>query len=344
MKPKLLFEQLIAKKDLGPSQMEEVIHLCMTGEFNDIQIATFLALMRMKGENSEELTAAAKVMRKLSHAIDLGNNLIDIVGTGGDGKNTFNVSTACSFVVAAAGVPVAKHGNRSVSSRSGSADLLEQAGIALDLDDAQIKQCVAECGLAFLFAPHYHPAMLHAKTARQQLGIRTLFNLLGPLVNPAQVKKQVVGVYPSHWLHPLAQVLANMGSERFLVISSADGLDEISIAAPTQVIEYDQGNYKEWKINPLDYNMSYTSLNDIIVNSPAQSLEYIKQVFSGTLGAARDMVVLNSAAAIYCFHENLSFASAIEIAKEAIDNGKAQDCFDRLRLLTEHFKKEIKHE
>ncbi|KTD30812.1 anthranilate phosphoribosyltransferase [Legionella moravica] len=344
MKPNQLFEQLIAKQDLSPSQMHEVIHDCMTGQLNDLQIATFLALMRMKGETANELTTAASVMRQLAHPLALGENLIDIVGTGGDGKNTFNVSTACSFVVAGAGIQVAKHGNRSVSSRSGSADLLEQAGFTLNLTDDQMMACMKQCGLAFLFAPHYHPAMQHARAARQQLGIRTLFNLLGPLVNPARVKKQVVGVYPANWLKPLSIVLANLGSERSLVISSHDGLDEISIAAPTDVVEYHNGTYKEWLIHPEHFGIKHQSLDAIIVDSPQQSLELISSVLSGAQGAARDMVLLNSAAAIYCARDELSFDLALEQAKASIDSGKAAQCFTNLRNLTQQLTKESHHE
>ncbi|WP_298627755.1 anthranilate phosphoribosyltransferase [uncultured Legionella sp.] len=344
MKPNQLFEHLIAEKNLDTAQMQEVIHACMTGQLNDTQIAAFLALMRMKGETTEELTAAAEVMRQLAHPLDLGEQLIDIVGTGGDGKNTFNVSTACSFVVAATGITVAKHGNRSVSSRSGSADLLEQAGFILNLTDEQIQTCIKQCNLAFLFAPHYHPAMQYARTARQQLGIRTLFNLLGPLINPARVKKQVVGVFSQTWQKPLATVLANLGSDRSLVISSLDGLDEISICAPTRVVEYQQGVFNEWEIDPKDYGIHHPNLNAIIVDSPQQSLEFIELALSGTPGPARDMVVLNSAAAIYCAKDNLSFNSAVEIAKAALDNGKAAECFTRLRSLTQTLNKESNHE
>jgi anthranilate phosphoribosyltransferase len=335
MKPSLLFEQLIAKNNLSSDQMQETIHACMTGQFNDVQIAAFLALMRMKGETVQELTAAAQVMRQLAHTLNLGTNLIDIVGTGGDCKNTFNVSTACCFVVAATGIQVAKHGNRSFSSRSGSADLLEQAGFILTLTDSQIQTCINQCNLAFLFAPHYHPAMQHALPARQQLGIRTLFNLLGPLINPAQVKKQVVGVFSTALVKPLAEVLVNLGSEQVLVVSSQDGLDEISIAAPTEVIEYKQGKFSTWSIIPEEYGIKHRSLEAITVDSPQQSLELIQQVLTGTLGSARDMVLLNSAAAIYCAKEGLSFSSAMELAKAAIDSGKAAQCFNKLRQLTQ---------
>lgn len=321
--------------------MHTVIHACMSGEYNDAQIATFLALMRMKGETTDELIAAAEVMQQLAHNIELGANLIDIVGTGGDGKNTFNVSTACSFVVAAAGFSVAKHGNRSVSSRSGSADLLEQAGFVLSLTDQQIQTCIQQCGLAFLFAPHYHPAMQYARTARQQLGIRTLFNLLGPVINPARVKKQVVGVFSTTWQKPLASVLAHLGSERALVVSSQDGLDEISIVAPTEVIEYREGTFNHWVIHPQNYGIKHHSLDEVMVDSPRQSLELIQEVFSGKQGAARDMVLLNAAAAIYCAHENTSFVEALEQAKIAIDSGKASQCFTQLSQLTQTLNKEI---
>lgn len=344
MKPNLLFEQLIAKSDLNPQQMQEVIYACMSGQLTEVQIAAFLALMRMKGETAAELSAAAQVMQQLAHPIDLGSNLVDIVGTGGDCKNTFNISTACSFVVAASGTPVAKHGNRSVSSRSGSADLLEEAGFVLALDDHEIQACMKHCGLAFLFAPHYHPAMQHARTTRQQLGIRTLFNLLGPLINPAHVKRQVVGVFSNAWLMPLATVLSNLGSERALVVSSQDGLDEISIAAPTDVVEYKQGQFNHWTINPKDYSIKHQSLDEIIVDSPTQSLELIKQIFAGQPGAPRDIVLLNSAAAIYCAKNELSFGDALELAKMSIDSGKAAQCFDQLRQLTQTFKKEPNHE
>ena len=340
MKTSQLFEQLIARKNLSAPQMQKVIHDCMNGQLNDLQIAAFLALMRMKGETTNELIAAAKVMRELAHPINLGEDLIDIVGTGGDGKNTFNVSTACSFVVASLGIPVAKHGNRSVSSRSGSADLLEHAGFILNLNEEQTKACITHCNLAFLFAPHYHPAMQHARTARQQLGIRTLFNLLGPLVNPAQVKKQVVGVFSPLWLKPLATVLAHLGSERALVLSSADGLDEVSIAAPTHIIEYHQGVYTPWSINPKDYGINHKTLDALIVDSPQQSLQLIQSVFSGEKGAARDMVLLNSAAAIYCANKKYTFAKALKEVQIAIDSGKVAALFDQLRQLTQTLSKD----
>lgn len=342
MNPKLLLEHLIANKDLNPQQMREVFEDCLSGTLNDLQIASFLALMRMKGETAEELSAAAQVMQELAHPLELAINAIDIVGTGGDGRNTFNVSTASSFVIAACGIPVAKHGNRSVSSRSGSADLLETAGFVLNLSDEAIKKCLQECSIAFLFAPHYHPAMQKVRAARQQLGIRTMFNLLGPLINPAKVKRQVVGVFSSDWLQSLSSVLISLGSERHLVVSSEDGLDEISIAEVSNVLEYHKGKSFEWQINPQDYGLKHTSLDEILVDSPSKSLEIMQQVFAGAPGAARDIVVLNSAAAIYCAKDELSYAQAIDLAKNAIDSGAAAACFNKLCSLTQTLKN--KHE
>lgn len=334
MNKKQLFEQLIARQDLTPDQMEAVVHECMSGQMNDVQLASFLALMRMKGETEAELTAATKVMMELAHTIPIEVDAIDIVGTGGDGRNTFNVSTACSFVVAAAGIPVAKHGNRSVSSKSGSTDLLEQAGFVLNLEVEQIKQCLEACNLAFLFAPNYHPAMQKARAARQQLEIRTFFNLLGPVINPARVKRQVLGVFAPKWQAPVAQVLKNMGSIKALVVHSHDGLDEISIAAPTAVVELNHGQINQWVLNPADYGLKHDNLDAVTVNSPQESLALIEGVLNNQSGPANDMVVLNAAAGIYCGNHACTFAEAIEQAKAAIRSGKALQTFNTLRELT----------
>jgi anthranilate phosphoribosyltransferase len=335
MNTKKIVEQLITGKHLTSEQMQDIIKNCMTGNLSDVEIAAFLVLMRAKGETVEELTAAAGVMHDLAHPIDLGHNLIDIVGTGGDGKNTFNVSTISSFVAAAAGLRVAKHGNRASSSRSGSADLLIAAGFELNLSNAALKLCMKECNIAFLFGPHFHKAMQYARSARQQLGIRTLFNLIGPLVNPANVKKQVVGVFSKQWLKPIAQVLANLGSEHALVLHSQDGLDEISITAAADVVEYRGGDFKQWVIDPRDYDCHHVSLDPIVVNSPAESLALAEHVFSGQRGPARDIVLLNTASALYCADASNTFADAMEKAAKAIDNGLAGQLFIQLRDLTQ---------
>ncbi|KTD24937.1 MULTISPECIES: anthranilate phosphoribosyltransferase [Legionella] len=334
MKINNLLEQLIADEHLTISQMQELMHACMRGDLTDAQFAAFLVLMRKKGETVDELTAAAKVMMEFAHCIDLGDDLIDIVGTGGDGKNTFNVSTISSFVAAAAGAHVAKHGGRSVSGRSGSADLLFQAEFELYLTDDQLAQCMQQCGISFLFAPHFHQAMQHARQVRQQLGIRTLFNILGPLVNPARVKKQVMGVFAKHWLEPLAKVLANLGRERALVIHSHDGMDEVSIAAITDVVEYHHGHFKHWSIDPKEHGCFHATLDAIIVDSPAESLALADEVFNGTRGPARDIVLLNAASALYCAELAESYAEAVRKAELAIDSGEAARRFTRLKELT----------
>lgn len=334
MKINKLFEQLISGKNLTTLQMQEFMHACMSGELTDAQIAAFLALMRMKGETVEELTVAASVMMKFAHCIDLGPDLIDIVGTGGDGKNTFNISTISSFVAAAAGARVAKHGGLSVSSRSGSADLLMHAGFELKLSDEQLIQCMQQCGISFLFAPHFHQAMQHAKNARQQLKIRTFFNFLGPLVNPACVKKQVVGVFANAWLEPLAKVLANLGSQRAFVINSRDGMDEVSISALTDVVEYHKGKFKHWFIDPKEYGCFHPNLDTLVVDSPAQSLDIANEVLNGQPGPARDIVLLNTAIALYCAEISQNFGEALEKAKQAIDSGEAMLRFNQLKELT----------
>lgn len=324
-------EQLLSGRDLDSEDMSRIMTACMTGDLSDAQIAAFLALMRMKGESSTELTAAARVLLGQAHCVDLGPDLVDLVGTGGDGKNTFNVSTTSSIVAAAAGARVAKHGNRSVSSRSGSADLLSAAGIELNLDEAQLRRSLQETNLCFLFAPHFHQAMQRVRNARQQLGIRSFFNLLGPLINPARVKRQVVGVFDARWQQPLADVLVNLGSERFLLINSRDGMDEVSIAAITDVLEYREGQYSRWTINPGDYGLAHDTLDGIVVDSPQQSLEHMEAVLQGLPGPARDIVLLNAATALYCANVATHFADALALAAQAIDSGQAQRCFTQLK-------------
>ncbi|GGI81010.1 anthranilate phosphoribosyltransferase [Legionella impletisoli] len=331
MNIKHIFEQLIEGENLDTPQMQSIMKQCMDGELSDAQLAAFLALMRMKGETVEELTAAALIMKEFAHTLSLGNDLVDIVGTGGDGRNTFNISTISSFVAAAAGANVAKHGNRSVSSQSGSADLLTEAGFSIELSDKALEECFKQCGIVFLFGPRFHQGLRHAREARGALKIRTLFNLLGPLLNPAEVKKQVVGVYAKSWLRPIATVLANLGSEHTMVIHSRDGLDEISIAEVTDVVEYKQGQFIEWSIDPKRYHLDHAHLDDILVHSPLESLNLAEQVFSGEKGPARDIVLLNSAAVLYCADLCTHFEEGIQLAKEAIDSGKAKARFNALK-------------
>jgi len=294
-----------------------------------------LVALRCKGESIAEITAAAQVMRELATPVAIdGEHLIDTCGTGGDGANTFNISTTCAFVVAAAGGKVAKHGNRSVSSKSGSADVLEAAGVNLNLTAAQVAECVNQIGVGFLFAPHHHGAMKHTSQVRKEMGIRTLFNLLGPLSNPAAAPNQLLGVYAKQWLEPLAQVLKNLGSQHVLVVCAQDGLDEISIASPTDIAELKNGQINTYRIIPEQFGLSRGSLADLAVTDAQSSLAIVKAVLQNQAGTAQDIVLLNAGAAIYAANLTLSLAAGIDKAREVLANGQALEKFNALIALT----------
>ncbi|MDD5633048.1 MAG: anthranilate phosphoribosyltransferase, partial [Methylococcales bacterium] len=259
-----------------------------------------------------------------------GEHVIDTCGTGGDGANTFNISTTCAFVVAAAGGQVAKHGNRSVSSRCGSADLLEAAGVNLDLNTEQVAQCVNEIGAGFLFAPKHHGAMKHTINVRKEMGVRTLFNLLGPLSNPAGAPNQLIGVFAKEWVEPLAHVLKKLGSRHVLVVNADDGLDEISIAAATTIAELKDGEVSTYTITPEQFGFKRAGLDDLAVVDAASSLVMVKSVLDNKIGAARDIVLLNAGAAIYAANITDSLASGIEKARQVIASGAAKAKFDAL--------------
>jgi len=316
--------QVIDGRDLGRADMQSVMQQIMTGECTDAQIGGLLVALRMKGETVDEITAAAEVMASLaSHVAVDAPNLIDIVGTGGDGISTFNVSTAASFVAAGAGCNVAKHGNRSVSSKSGSADLLEQAGADLNLEAAQVAKVIESAGVGFMFAPMHHSAMRHAIGARKEMAVRTIFNVLGPLTNPAQVKRQVVGVFAPDLTDTLANVFTHLGSEHALVVHSDDGMDEISICAPTQISEMRDGKVKNYSVRPEDFGLATAKVDDIIVAGPSESLAMIDAILEGKEGAARDIVVLNAGAGIYVSGLANSLADGVSAAQASIDSGKA---------------------
>jgi anthranilate phosphoribosyltransferase len=330
--------QLIERENLSADTADSLMRDVMTGKLDTAQIASLLIALRMKGETVEEISACAKVMRELAHKVDIENtNLIDIVGTGGDGQSTFNVSTCVSFVVAAAGGIVAKHGNRSVSSKSGSADLLEHAGININLNASQVNQCIKQCGIGFMFAPAHHPAMKHALETRKSLGVRTVFNLLGPLTNPAGAQYQVIGVFSKKWLIPITNVLAKLGSTRAIVVHSEDGLDEISIASPTFVVEFNQGQFKEYTINPTDYGIFHQNLDGLRVTNVAQSLEIVMGVFNNQKGPAFDIVVLNAACALYCLSLTQDFNDAITLANKTLTSGAALAKFNLLKKVSNSF-------
>jgi anthranilate phosphoribosyltransferase len=322
---------VVEQRDLTAADMEAVMRTIMTGQATPAQIGGFLVGLRMKGETVDEIAAAAKVMRELATRVEVdGPHLVDTCGTGGDGASTFNISTASAIVAAAAGARVAKHGNRSVSSSSGSADVLEAAGVKLDLSPAQVAACIDQVGVGFLFAPQHHSAMKHAIGPRKEMRVRTLFNLLGPLTNPAGAPNQVLGVFSPDWVEPLAEVLRQLGSEHVLVVHAEDGLDEISIAAATRVAELSDGEISVYTITPEDFGLQRADLAAIAVDDAAQSLAMIRSVFDGQPGPARDIVRLNAGAAIYAAGLTSSLADGVALAADVIASGKAAQTFQAL--------------
>ncbi len=312
-------------QDLSGEEMTQVMRAIMTGEATPAQIGGFLIGLRMKGETVDEIAAAAKVMRELADKVDVsGPHLVDTCGTGGDAANTFNISTASALVAAAAGAKVAKHGNRSVSSRSGSADLLEAAGVNLDLSPQQVARCIEQVGVGFMFAPRHHGAMKHAIGPRREMGVRTVFNLLGPLTNPAGAPNQVIGVFDAAWLEPLAQVLRQLGSEHVLVVHAEDGMDEISIGAPTRVAELKQGRIESYTITPEQFGLSRGQVAELAVDGAEQSLAMVRRVLDNEPGPWTDIVALNAGAAIYAAGLGEDLAAGVARAREAIASGAAK--------------------
>lgn len=336
---KTALKTVIERQNLSYEQMNAVMHDIMTGKATPSQIAGFMVALRMKGETVDEISAAAQVMRDLATPVNLSapKHLVDIVGTGGDGTHTFNISTTSAFVVAAAGGKVAKHGNRSVSSKSGSADVLEALGVKLDIAPNQVAQCVDSIGIGFMFAPQHHSAMKHAIVPRKEMGVRTLFNLLGPLTNPAGAPNQLLGVYDKNWLEPLALVLQRLGSEHVLLIHAQDGLDEISIAAPTYVTELHHDKITSYTISPEQLGLSRASLDQIQVESVEQSVDMVRNVLSNQTSAARDIVLLNAGAAIYAANIVGSLEQGVRQARNVIRSGEAQQKLDALVQLTQSF-------
>jgi anthranilate phosphoribosyltransferase len=312
----------------------------MTGEATAAQMGGFLVGLRMKGETVDEIAAAARVMRDLATPVNIsGPHLVDTCGTGGDGANTFNISTTAALVVAAAGGRVAKHGNRSISSKSGSADVLEAAGVNLAISPEQVAQCVEQIGVGFMFAPQHHGAMKHAVGPRREMGVRTLFNLLGPLTNPAQAPHQVIGVFSSDWLEPLAQVLGQLGSVHVLIVHADDGMDEISIAGPTQVAEWQGGELSRYTITPEQFGIARDDVATLAVDSAEQSLLIVNDVLAGKTGAAQDIVALNAGAAIYAADLTETLAAGVSKAFQVINSGAAAEKLVQLVKLTQSFSK-----
>tara|TARA_Y100000991_G_scaffold208959_1_gene188543 strand:- start:349 stop:1374 length:1026 start_codon:yes stop_codon:yes gene_type:complete len=328
-----------SRQDLYAEEMISVMRTIMTGEATDAQIGAFLMGLRMKGEAIDEIVGAASVMRELSQKVDIPEDfLVDTCGTGGDGANIFNVSTASAFVVAAAGGRVAKHGNRSVSSKSGSADVLEASGVCLDLDVSQVANCIEALGVGFMFAPAHHSAMRYAIGPRKELGMRTIFNVLGPLTNPASAPNQVLGVFDETLLAPLAEVLRRLGSKHVLVVCSEDGLDELSVSAASRVAELKDGRIREYRIKPQDFKLDLSDRDDLIVENSEESLEMVKIALTAGDHPASDIVALNAGAAIYaagCAH---SIQDGVEAAWDVMESGEAMHKLEALAELTQILK------
>ena len=314
--------RLAAGADLSRDEMQAVMRRIMGGESTPAQIGAFLAALTIKGESVEEIVGAAVIMRELAARVEVAADpIVDSVGTGGDVAKLFNVSTASAFAAAAAGASVAKHGNRAATGNSGSADVLEAAGVNIALTPRQVGQCVDECGIGFMFAPTHHAATRHVVAPRREIGIRTIFNLLGPLTNPAGAKHQLVGVFDQRWVRPLAEVFAELGSVHTLVVCSDDNLDEISIAAATQVAEYHNGEISEYRIEPEQFGIARTALDGLVVADSGESLDLIRAALGGRSGAAYDMVALNAGATIYAADLSDSLSSGVAQARRVLDSG-----------------------
>lgn len=321
-------------ENLSEKLLRESFVEIIEGRASEAQIAAFLMGLSMKGETEEEILATVKLFREYAIKINAPNNAIDIVGTGGDKAGTFNVSTATCFVVAASGIPVAKHGNRSASSLCGSIDVLEELGIKVDMTPKQAEDCLNECGITVLFAPLYHPAMKAVASVRRELKIRTIFNIIGPMLNPAGVKKQLIGVFSAQYMETIAKVLLKLGSEEVMVVHSEDGLDEITITADTYVVVGKNSSIKHLKIHPEDFGFTTVSLERIKGGDRKENARIILNILKGHNDPKTDMVFLNSAAALMLSGKAKDLKEGINIAKEIIYSGKAYEKFEQLREFT----------
>jgi len=322
-----VISKLIVGVDLSEGEAEDAMKSIMSGEATPSQIASFLTALRVKGETVEEITAFARVMRHFSVKISphVSGTLVDTCGTGGDKIKTFNISTAAMFVAAGAGVPIAKHGNRSVTSKAGSADVVEAIGVRIDLPEEGVKRCIEEVGIGFMFAPRFHPAMKHAAPVRKEMGIRTVFNILGPLTNPAGAQAQLMGVYDASLTEKLALVLDRLGCERAMVIHGMDGLDEISTLGETKVSELKDGAVKTYEISPEDFGVRRAKAEDIAGKTLEENARMMLKVLKGEGGPKRDIVLLNAAAAILVGGKAKNLADGLDVASKVLDSGKAYE-------------------
>ena len=327
-----------APRDLAAEEMQQVMRVIMEGAATPAQIGAFLTALHIKGETVDELTGGATVMREFAARVVVNSEqVVDTVGTGGDAAALFNVSTAAAFVASAAGAVVAKHGNRAATGKSGSADVLECAGLNIALTPEQVGQTIDATGIGFMFAPTHHGATRHAVGPRREIGVRTIFNLLGPLTNPAGARWQLVGVYEKRWVRPLAEAFANLGSKHTLVVHSEDGLDEISIAAPTTVCEFRDGTLSDYEFSPEDHGVERQALDSIRVDDASGSLTLIREALGGTAGPAYDMVALNAGATIYVADLADSLDTGIERAREVLDSGSGLARLEEMVAYSQRF-------
>lgn len=337
MSPQSVIKMLLEKRDLAHDEMLDIMEQIMRGQLTPAQIAGIVVALRAKGETVTELAAAAQVMRNLARTVLVETDaaLVDTCGTGGDGASTFNISTASAIVAAAAGAKIAKHGGRSVSSTCGSADVMQALGVNLDLSPQQVADCVVQVGVGFMFAPNHHSAMKHTASVRRELGVRTLFNLIGPLTNPAGARNQVLGVFADALVGKMAQVLRELGSNHVLVVHAADGLDEISLAGETRVAELRDGKVREYTLDPAQFGLSRCPSDKLSVGDIASAKAMMMSVLENVSGPAKDIVTLNAGAAIYVGQVAVSLDEGVRRAREVIENGLARKKLDQLIAFTQ---------
>ena len=332
------FEEILSKisQENGLSEDECFFsfNYILEGKATDVQIEKFLLGLRSRGETIQEITAATKVMREKSSKVSAPNNAIDTCGTGGSGSGKYNISTAASLVAAGAGSIIAKHGNRSLSSKSGSSQVLEELGVKLDIESRKITECMEKSNIGFMFAPNHHPAMKFVGPVRQRLGVRTIFNILGPLSNPANVKKQVIGVFDKKWLKPMAETLKNLGSIRALLVNGSDGFDELTTTGISYVAELNNNNIKTYEINPQEFGLKLSKIDGLIGGDPKQNAEKIIKLLDGEKGPYRDIVILNSAAALYVDDKVKNIKDGIDLSIHSIDKGLAKSALEKLKKVS----------
>lgn len=325
---------LLKKEDLSLEMTKSVMDEIMSGQATNAQIASFITAMRMKGESIDEITACAMIMRKHGTKLKHEGDVLEIVGTGGDEAYTFNISTVSSLVISAAGIPVAKHGNRSVSSKCGSADVLEALGVKIDIPVEKSEKILKEIGICFMFANLYHSSMKYAAPVRKELGVRTIFNILGPLASPAGANLQLLGVYDENLVEPLARVLANLGVKRAMVVHGHDGLDEVSLSTSSTVCEVNNGNLNSFFLDPHQFGFEYCKPEDLVGGDPAQNAEIARSILSGEKGPKRDIVLLNSAVCLYMSYNNITLRECVKMAADTIDSGKAMEQLNKFVKLS----------